>query len=110
MYAGERWSTVYNLIPGPVRRRLIEPLAAMLPDSRETLLTDYARRVKKFVRGAGQPFERRFLAWNEIFDRDAREQLLRMRPEVNASLGEEILRDRLREREDDPSTGCSTPT
>ena len=102
MYAGERWSTLYNLIPGAVRRRLIEPLAGMLPDSRETLLTDYARRVKKFIRGAGQPFERRFLAWNEIFGRAAREELLRMHPEVNFSLGEEILRERLREREDDP--------
>ena len=101
MYAGERWSTLYNLIPGAVRRRLIEPLAGMLPDSRETLLTDYARRAKKFIWGAGQPFERRFLAWNEIFGRAAREELLRMRPEVDFSLGEEILRERLREREDD---------
>jgi asparagine synthase (glutamine-hydrolysing) len=85
-----------------VRRRLIEPLAGMLPDSRETLLTDYARRAKKFIRGAGQPFERRFLAWNEIFGRAAREELLRMHPEVDFSLGEEILRERLRERQDDP--------
>jgi asparagine synthase (glutamine-hydrolysing) len=101
MYTGERWSKLYNLIPGALRRRIIEPLAGALPDSRETLLTDYARRVKKFVKGAGLPFERRFLAWNEIFNRESREELLRMRPEVNFSLGEEILRERLREREDD---------
>ncbi|MCU0553289.1 MAG: asparagine synthase (glutamine-hydrolyzing) [Syntrophales bacterium] len=101
MYAGERWASLYTLIPGALRRGLIEPLAAALPDSRETLLTDYARRVKKFVRGAGQPFERRFLAWNEIFDRAAREELLRKRPEVYMDLGEEIVRERLRERDDD---------
>lgn len=101
MYAGERWASLYRLVPGILRRSLIEPLAASLPDSRETLLTDYARRVKKFLRGAGQPFERRFLAWNEIFDRAAREQLLRKRPEVYMDLGEEIVRERLRERDDD---------
>ncbi len=101
MYTGERWASLYTLIPGALRRGLIEPLAAALPDSRETLLTDYARRAKKFIRGAGQPFERRFLAWNEIFDRAAREELLRERPEVYAGLGEEILRERLRERDDD---------
>ena len=101
MYAGERWASLYTLIPGALRRGLIEPLAAALPDSRETLLTDYARRVKKFVRGAGQPFERRFLAWNEIFDRAAREELLQKRPEVYMDLGEEIVRERLRERDDD---------
>ncbi len=101
LYAGERWASLYNRIPGTLRRHLIEPLAASLPDSRETLITDYARRLKKFVRGAGQPFERRFLAWNEIFDRDAREELLQQRPEVFADLGEVILRERLGEREDD---------
>ncbi|HNS54270.1 MAG TPA: asparagine synthase (glutamine-hydrolyzing) [Syntrophales bacterium] len=101
MYAGERWSTLYRRIPGMVRRGLIESLAALLPDSRQTLLTDYARRVKKFIRGAGLPFERRFLAWNEIFDRGAREELLQMRPGVDFTLGGEILRERLRERDDD---------
>ncbi len=101
MYAGERWASLYHLIPGVLRRGLIEPLAASLPDSRETRLTDYARRMKKFVRGAGQPFEGRFYAWNEIFDRAAREELLLMRSEADADLGEAILRERLREREDD---------
>jgi len=101
MYAGERWASLYSRIPGTLRRHLIEPLAASLPDSRESLLTDYARRLKKFVRGAGQPFERRFLAWNEIFDRAAREELLQQRPGVSADLGEVILRERLGEREDD---------
>ena len=102
MYAGERWSSLYGFIPSFVRRRVIEPLAGALPDSRETLLTDYARRVKKFVKGAGLPFEGRFLAWNEIFDRAAREQLLRTCSELNFSLGEEMLRERLHERRDDP--------
>ena len=101
MYAGERWASLYRLIPGFLRRGLIEPLAERLPDSRETLRTDYARRMKKFIRGAGQPFERRFLAWNEIFDRAAREELLRERSEVCMDLGEAIVRDRLRERDDD---------
>ncbi|OPY07269.1 MAG: Asparagine synthetase (glutamine-hydrolyzing) 1 [Syntrophaceae bacterium PtaB.Bin038] len=101
MYTGERWASLYRLVPGVLRRCLIEPLAAALPDSRETLLTDYARRVKKFLRGAGQPFERRFCAWNEIFDRAAREELLRPCPGVCADLGEAILQERLRERDDD---------
>jgi asparagine synthase (glutamine-hydrolysing) len=102
MYAGERWSRFYNHIPGAVRRGIIEPLAGALPDSRESLLTDYARRVKKFVRGAGLPFEKRFLAWNEIFDRATRERLLHRGRGLNFFLGEEIFRERLRERRDDP--------
>ncbi|HNQ02247.1 MAG TPA: asparagine synthase C-terminal domain-containing protein, partial [Syntrophales bacterium] len=43
----------------------------------------------------------RFLAWNEIFDRGAREELLQMRPGVDFGLGGQILRERLRERDDD---------
>jgi asparagine synthase (glutamine-hydrolysing) len=54
MYAGERWASLYRLIPGMMRRGLIEPLAALLPDSRQTLLTDYARRSRNSP-GAGLP-------------------------------------------------------
>ena len=97
MYAGEYWFSFYRRIPATLRRSIIEPLLLRLPDSRDNLVADYSRRMKKFLRGAGDTFEGRFLSWNEIFAREQREGLLRRRTDGNPDPGREILGRRLRE-------------
>ncbi|HRT71726.1 MAG TPA: asparagine synthase (glutamine-hydrolyzing), partial [Syntrophales bacterium] len=97
MYAGEYWYSFYRHIPATLRRSLIEPLLLRLPDSRDNLVADFSRRMKKFMRGAGDTFEGRFLSWNEIFAREQREGLLRRRTDGNPDPGRELLSTRLRE-------------
>jgi len=103
LYAGEYWHGRYNRIPSFLRRGLISPLISALRDSRETLSSDYIRRAKKFLRGSEASFEKRFLLWNEIFAKDLREQLMKANREgVDFDVGETMLRERLRDRADDP--------
>jgi len=102
MYAGEFWHSIYRHIPRMARFHLIEPLLLSLPDSRDNLTADYARRIKKFLRGSKDAFEDRFLAWNEIFTREEQDGLLRFPPYVSSDLGQQVLSQRLNEYESDP--------
>ncbi len=101
MYSGEYWHSIYRYIPRMARRHLIEPLLLSLPDSRENLWADYARRIKKFLRGAKYTLEDRFLAWNDIFTREQQDGLLRFPQYVTSDLGRQILSKRLNEYESD---------
>ena len=102
MYAGEYWHSIYGFLPSVIRRGLIAPLLLALPDSRDALLTDYVRRVKKFIRGDKNEFADRFVAWNEIFQHKMREDILLPAASCgNSSLGKRILESRLKELEDD---------
>ncbi|MFB3925673.1 MAG: asparagine synthase (glutamine-hydrolyzing) [Syntrophales bacterium] len=76
MYAGEDWYRRYRRIPEAIRRNLIEPLVFRIPDSRNSRIPEYVRRMKKFLRGAEDSFESRFFTWNQIFSRDLRAHLL----------------------------------
>ena len=101
MYSGEYWHSIYRHIPRMARFHLIEPLLLSLPDSRDNLTADYARRIKKFLRGSKDAFEDRFLAWNEIFTREQQDGLLRFPQYVTSDLGRQILSKRLNEYESD---------
>jgi len=99
MYRGEGLYGQYRRMPHFIRKNLIEPLIRHLPDSRDNILQEYLRRIKKFLRGTGESLEERFLSWNEIFTPDAQKSLLIQefdRPPRNVFAG------RLREMEDDP--------
>ena len=77
MYQGESMYAWYRKIPSGIRKKILEPMGRMLPDSRYRVYLEHLRRVKKFLRGAGNDsFEDRFFAWNEIFSRDIRMNLL----------------------------------
>lgn len=97
MYAGEYWYQHYRLIPPWLRHRLIEPFVSALPDSRDYLLTDYVRRLKKFLKGTGDSFADRFFNWNEIFPKAMRKDILLRSGRMNIDLGKEILTRRLGE-------------
>jgi asparagine synthase (glutamine-hydrolysing) len=101
MYKGESWYSKYRLIPSFIRKIMIEPFFLYLPDSRDRATTEYIRRAKKFFHGAKDSFEERFFAWNEIFSRELRCELLNSASGIDHDLGKNIYARRLNERNDD---------
>lgn len=95
MYSGEYWYSRYKFFPRLLRIKLIEPLLSSLPDSRDRYLLEYIRRIKKFVAGAKDRFEDRVFAWNEIFSRELREEIMNKKKieleKINPDLGKEML-------------------
>ncbi|OPY87996.1 MAG: Asparagine synthetase (glutamine-hydrolyzing) 1 [Syntrophaceae bacterium PtaU1.Bin231] len=101
MYTGEGWYARYRRIPGCIRRGVIEPAVLALPDSRNSRMLEYARRAKKFLRGAKGSFAERFFSWNEIFSQELREAVFPS-AEADRDLGKAMLAARLRETDGDP--------
>ena len=91
MYRGEAWYRRYRLIPGFLRKGLIEPAIMALPDSRDTKYAEQIRRVKKFLRGVKATLPERFLAWNELFSRESRKALLTGEYRIDRPLAPELL-------------------
>jgi asparagine synthase (glutamine-hydrolysing) len=77
MYTGEYWYSRYRLFPRMIRKYIFEPLLLSLPDSRDRPLLEYIRRIKKFAGGAKERFEERYYAWNEMFSKDVRENIIK---------------------------------
>jgi asparagine synthase (glutamine-hydrolysing) len=101
MYQGEHFYASYALIPPFVRKRVIEPVILGLPESRDRHMLERIRRLKKFVRGAGDSFEDRFFAWNEIFSRDLKEKLLVRPDRMDLDFGKRLFSERLNEMKSD---------
>lgn len=99
MYSGEYWYSRYKLFPQILRKKLIESLLLSLPDSRDKYLLEYFRRIKKFVAGAKDRFEDRFFAWNEIFSRELRENVIRKEKiefeKINFDIGKDMVLEKL---------------
>jgi len=75
-YLGEYWYRRYMMIPFLIREGVIEKISRALPDSRDTRSMEYARRLKKFIRGTKGSFTERLLSRKEIFPWDIRSSLL----------------------------------
>jgi asparagine synthase (glutamine-hydrolysing) len=101
MYQGEHLYASYALIPPFVRKRVIEPFILSLPESRDRHILERVRRLKKFVRGAGNSFEDRFFAWNEILSRDLKEKLLVRPDRMDLDHGKRLFSERLNEMKSD---------
>ncbi len=101
MYQGEHLYAGYARIPHFLRKRLIEPVVLNLPESRDRPILERIRRIRKFIRGAGDKYEERFYAWNEIFSRELRERLAVHRDGVDSDLGKKIFSERLNEFPED---------
>ncbi len=97
MYTGEHWYRRYLMLPG-LLRYIINGIIAGLPDSREHRALEYVRRMKKFIRGARGPFEDRFFAWNELFSRESRKDILIISNDIDLDCGKITLAGRLREK------------
>jgi len=99
MYSGEYWYSRYKLFPQFLRKKFVEPLLLFLPESRDKYLLEYIRRTKKFVAGSKDRFEDRFFAWNEIFCRELRENIIKKEKiefeEINFDLGKDMVLKKL---------------
>jgi asparagine synthase (glutamine-hydrolysing) len=78
-----------------IRKNIFEPLLLSLPDSRDKNLLEYIRRIKKFAAGAKEKYEERFYAWNEIFSKKVRENILKKNNQelesMNFDFGKEMV-------------------
>jgi len=97
IYTGEQLYSRYLMLPGPLRS-VMNGLISILPDSREYKALEYVRRMKKFIRGARGSFEDRFFAWNEIFSREIRENILSISNGIDLDFGKKRLAHRLCEK------------
>jgi len=68
----ERW---FGLVPGPLRRRLVAPLVAMLPDQAQK--KGAINMLKRFVEGANLDPAGRHLRWQYFLNRDLERELFR---------------------------------
>ena len=75
-YRAERFAGLYRALPGPLRRRLIEPLAACLPESKASFGLEAARRLRRFLAHAGKPAAARQAGFNRLLDEPALDALL----------------------------------
>ena len=72
-YTADALAEAYQRIPGPLRRRIIEPLVARMPVSDEKISLDYM--AKRFVAGAHLPPLERHHSWKVIFGEQDKRRL-----------------------------------
>jgi asparagine synthase (glutamine-hydrolysing) len=89
-YLGEYWHKYFSHIPAPLIQRFLKPLLNILPGSRSNFITEFIRKLKRFVAGLENDPMLRHFRWMEIFSEDVRRQLLKT---DSSLLGEELIRD-----------------
>lgn len=90
-YFAHRYAELYQRIPGPLRRHLVEPLVRHLPVSTRNLSLDF--KLKRFVQGAAQPRGLRHAIWMGSFDPAQQRQLLD--PSIIAAWPDEEIYDEI---------------
>jgi asparagine synthase (glutamine-hydrolysing) len=75
-YFGEYWYARYMLIPGVIRKSLIEKVVNCLPESRDKKYLEYSRRLKKFINATKGTFDKRLLSLKEVFPANIRQKIL----------------------------------
>lgn len=74
-YQGELMAARYHALPALLRRGLIEPLAAALPERKSSPLLERARRLRRFTRHAGKDAVGRQAGWMRLMDDGELDQL-----------------------------------
>lgn len=75
-YLGEQFYRWWCMIPGAVRRQIIEPVVALLPQSRGSSLGRAARTMKKFIDGQSLDQAERHFRWLSVLPADAAGSIL----------------------------------
>jgi len=75
-YQGELLAERYRLLPAPLRKNLIEPLARLLPEGKGHPLLERARRVRRFLAHAGGTAAARQAGWMRLLPEDEVSELL----------------------------------
>ena len=65
-YQGELLAERYRSIPAPLRRGMIEPLAALLPEGKDNAVLERLRRLRRFVAHAGGAPAERQAGWARL--------------------------------------------
>ena len=96
-HVGLRYLEYYRRLPRFLRRHVIERVLAGIPES--TRGSRMAKRVNRFVAGAGDSAGEAYLSWVSLFSADVRSQLLAesMRGPAAEANGEAFLRAHLLE-------------
>jgi len=69
-YMGHASLDAYERIPRFLRRRIIEPVLALAPNSKRSVIGTRARQVRKLLRASSASLPGRHLAWSQILSRD----------------------------------------
>ncbi|MGH7003460.1 MAG: asparagine synthase (glutamine-hydrolyzing), partial [Alphaproteobacteria bacterium] len=81
-YQGELFAERYRALPAPLRKKLIEPLARLLPEGKRNPLLERARRLRRFVAHAGGDAAARQAGWMRLLAEDETRELLGPAPET----------------------------
>jgi asparagine synthase (glutamine-hydrolysing) len=76
-YLGGYYDRYYDLVPGWLRRRVLSPLAQVLPSDRHSAGTNLFRLLRTYVGSHEAGFEERYRSYVQVFDRLGVEALLR---------------------------------
>ena len=66
-YWSENLAGLYNAIPGPIRRSVLQPIGRALPSDRNSALLDRMRLLKGFLAGAEYPADERYEHYIRVF-------------------------------------------
>ncbi|MEE8172992.1 MAG: asparagine synthase (glutamine-hydrolyzing) [Alphaproteobacteria bacterium] len=100
-YQGELMAARYRALPGLLRRGLIEPLAAALPERKSSPLLERARRLRRFTRHAGKDEVGRQAGWMRLMDESEMARLF-ARPERAPDLEQMVAELRQEAGDSDP--------
>jgi asparagine synthase (glutamine-hydrolysing) len=75
-YLGPYWYARYTAIPSLIRNGLIERVLERLPESRNSQVLEYIRRLKKFVKGTKGDLAGRMLSLKEVIPKNIRQAIL----------------------------------
>ena len=90
-YQGELQAERYRRLPAPLRRRLIEPAVAALPESKDRPWLERARRLRRFVAHAGKPPASRQAGWMRELGANEVAALLILPPDDGAAEPEALV-------------------
>jgi len=79
-YLGTYYDALYDRLPEWLRRRIVEPLAQVLPSDRHSRVGNLARQLRRYTATHGQPLEDRYRSYVEVFARAAAASLLQEPP------------------------------
>lgn len=96
-YKAESLVEKYRRIPGFLRRGLAAPALALLPSSRRSALTNWARKAQKFTLGAELPLDSRLAYWSRLMPQELAQSMLHPDWRLEADPADELL-TRLRRR------------
>lgn len=75
-YLGEYYGQYYNRLPTWIRRRVLTPLAQLLPSDRHSPLLNLSRYARSFMLSNELSFDERYRTYVQVFSRMQRSRLL----------------------------------